>query len=1082
MKHSIYINNKFIIIITNIIIEVLYFILCFENNLTIIKEILILPSLFIIPGVMFILIFNNVDNIIKLIVDGFFISNILLILLTSIAILLKINLNSIHYSFIILILVLILNIKFYFKNTKINVEKIDFIYILIFLLIYAILIIYLYPIPRLFTPDETSYLFSAKMGVLNGTVPPMGVSPDKNELSSLFFGRLFWIYLLMSFISPLDLKGYESILISIIFLTMVALASSLFIKNKILRIMTFLIIVFNPLLFSFSALILNDLAISFYIVFSIFYFIESFCVINNNMNIHIDKLFTCFLIIFMSSMIKLNILILIIFYILILYIFINYGLYKLNNKYKILLYVLFIPAILYELCIDVPYVLSVWVLRNEALGNIFKQFLLISPAEQLIGMFFSPWWDPAAKTLFKVNLSQALDYFYRLLMPESSTILVTSLVLSSPLLIISRNIRKDLDKFIINLIILMSLIIFYIIALDSMSLSDVSRLSLWMVPLWIVLTIMILEEFRQGLLRHMLVSFMVCDLLIIWINSYLSNSLGGVYVGYGFSYRIFSLDYLIITSILFIIFLGTFLLSNSLLKIKFNVFNRIKKTKIFNVKKILFWAIIILIFLNCIYYDQHFIKNSNRYDDYDFVNLSNFLLENIDKEDLVFTNNYIYLRSYIDGRILKSGLLLPPPDTEEELFKLIEVAPNNTKILISDNPDTTWYEYGNKYIKNFTYFNYLLNYNNLKYDFKLDNVILKIVIKDDKENTVIDESGFMNNISNFGAEIVNGYNYKALKFNGNEYISIKNNDLFNFKESLTISLLLKIEKIDYADTYCIISKGYGRGNGSLSVLISGKTLFFELGNVGSVYTDVSEYVGTWHHFIFTYDGTKMEIYIDGISKASKFASGAIRSSSFDLEIGRDGERKSKYFYGLIESLQISKSPLNYNDLLNSLSSYAFKFNSIQLKKGYVSLFNIINNNNYNLSINVKDIDFSLDKLTLKLKIKIYSIKQSNVYILISTDRFTKIYDQFLYPGSNELSFNFNYFLDPKSQIKSPYWLHLSQIRLIILENNKIAYNNFISIQDLNKINYIFTIILLIIIFSIIINYIFKIKYINKNYL
>ncbi|MEM1510585.1 MAG: LamG-like jellyroll fold domain-containing protein [Thermofilaceae archaeon] len=995
--------------------------------------------------------------------------------MTSIMLLLGIPLIPMNYSLIILIITLSLFIVSLNRKIDFKFDKSEFLLIIIAFSFYVILLLYFSKLPRLFTADETSYIFSSRMGISNGVVPPMGVGPNHNEISALLRGRYLWIYLLISFAGSTGLPVYQAGLLSVSYLIMVALTSSLFVKNKLLRIAVFVLIVLNPLLFSFSALVLNDLAISFYALFATLFFVNSFTKNNGDYEIRIKNLLYSLIGIIFLIMIKPNIIILISMWLILVFIIYQYKLYKRDWKYKILLYIMILPFLVYELCIDLPYVISVWLLRSRELGAFFGKFLFVSPAERLISLFTAPWWNPTAPTLFTRDLAEYLDYFYRIFMPESSSILVSAIILALPVIALSKYMRNNLEKTLLAMIILVSLVLFYPLALTLLSLSDAARLSLWMVPLWVPLTITVLEEIIRRNNKKLLCLVLVSALVLLYVNSWLSENKGGVYIGYGLPSRLrttnpITFQLLMVTMCLPFIIWGS-------LKIKLIIKNKIFLVRVPNIRDIIFGLLIILIILNEIYFCLLFMEKSQIYKEHDLIKVGSILDKIRDKRTLIFVNNYIYMRTYISDELFKNGLLLPFPDTREEFLKLLKIAPNNTLFLISDDSATTWYEYANKYIKNYMDFEVIIpekpNIANLLV-FNLTEPVLKMSFEDADEVVILDESVFKNDGKNHGAKITEGYHGKALQFDGKGYVSIPNSEVLNFRDKLTISFFAKIDEAAPSKGYMILSKGYASLNGSYSIFIWDGKIYFELGGVGYVYVPAEPYVGAWHHFVFTYNGDKIMIYIDGVPVASKKVSGSIRTSSFDLEIGRDSEGKTYYFVGLIDELQMYNYSLDSEELVKSYYTvYAFRVNELSLKGGQAVLFSSFRNKNVSQGATVKDLRVNIDKnLTVIMRMQIESNEPKNISILIATDRFTKVYTLNLNQSLNNLEFRFDYVDDPP-QYKAGgiYWIHLAQARVVVIEND-IIYNSFITIQDMRLMN----IFLFVILLGILLSYLFLVIY------
>jgi len=887
----------------------------------------------------------------------------------------------------------------------------------------------------------------------------MGVMPNKSEITALFQGRLFWIYLITSFIGSTGLPTYQAGLLGVSFLIMTALASSLLVKNKRLRIAVFATVAVNPLLLLFSALTLNDLAISFYTVFAVLFFVGSFSKANDEVSISIRSLSSSLLAVAITTLIKPNLLLFVVMWIILVYIMLRYKLYKLNLKYKILLATILTPVLTYELCIDIPYVISVWILRSRELGSLFGKFLFISPAEIFVGWFLAPWWKPTAPTLFTRSLADYLDVLYRILMPESSSLIISTVILTLPVPILLWGKRKELHENMLACIVLLCLVLFYFQALNSFNLSDASRFSLWMIPLWIPLAFTVLREINDSSSFMQFLPLFIGALFLLWVNIWLSRERGGVYVGYGLPSRLWTADAIMIQLIALTMILSLLFLKEDLLKLGLAIDGKLSVVKSINLKNATFCLVIVLILLSEAYFSFQFVEKSRLYEDHGFTTIDNSINNLASDGSLIFANNYIYMRPYVNDTLLQQGLLLPPPDTKEEFLKLLEVAPNNTLFIISDDTATTWYEYANRYIKAYTYSDVITPE---KPDvpklpkFNLTEPFVKMTFDDANETTIIDYSGLGNNGVNYEVSVVEGYYGKALRFDGEGYISIPNNDILNVQDSITISFFAKIEKADHLKGYMILSKGYAPINGSYDIFVWDGKIYFELGGVGCLSLYAEPYVGAWHHFIFTYNGEEMKMYVDGSPVVSKPASGLIKVSSYDLEIGRDGERKTYCFVGLIDEIQISNKPLNIIDFVrNYYTYYASRIRKLHLPKGQVGLFRVIKEEKdivYTQGIKVKSSRVSVDRnYTVTFEVQMESPRVNNVTILIATDRFTKVYTISLNSGYNIAEYSFQY--NENLQAGGLYWLHLSQARLIVIsENGSIIYTKFITCQNLKLTN------------------------------
>jgi len=1062
--------------------------ICFGFSLTavppLLKAIIAFPALFIIPGAMLltILIKRIYTNALQLVVEGFFISTIIMVMLTSVMLALGLSLTSFNYSIIALSFVSILAIIGFTKKIEIKPSKHDILLLALVFTVYVVLMFFLSTFPRLITPDETTYIFSARMGILNGKILPMGVAPNQSSvIVSLFQGREFWIYLLDSFLGSTGMPAYQAGLIGVGFLIMTALASSLLVKGKgkWLSAVVFGAVAFNPLLFSFSSLALNDLAISFYAVFAVLFFVKAFTKKGKDISLNLAPLSFSLISIIVLTLIKPNLLVFLVIWIILVSIMFMYKVYKQNKKYKLLSITIFLPVVGYELFIDLPYVISVWIFRNGIVGGFFKSFLLISPIELFTSWFVAPWWNPSASTVFTHSFSTCIAYFYGFLMPESSSLLVSAIILALPILIISRDMRKELDKTILTLIVLLSLCLFYFTALSSFNLSDVARYSLWMIPLWIPLALMTLQDIYDSSSFKKFFPVLVTAVVLLWINIWLSETNGGVYIGY-------SLPSLVTTDALLAQFMGMIVLISLLFfredlsKFGSAIGKKLSALKIVNLKKTVFCFLIILILSNSFYFASQFMEKSSLYENHGLTTISNALGNVADNGSLVFANNYIYMRPYMTDQMFEEGLLLPPPDTETEFLSLLQVAPNNTVVLINNDQAISWYEYANNYITSYADADIITadkpDMTSLA-EYNLSGDVLQMSFDSANSTFVPDLSASKNNGLNVGAQVVKGYIDNALQFNGTGYVAIPNSDTLNIQNTITISFLASIEKAEPNQGYIMLSKGYAEINGSYDIFIWDSKIYFELGGVGYLSFPVSEYLGEWHDFIFTYDGKTMTAFVDGVPVATQSASGVLRSSKYDVEIGRDNERKSLYFFGEIDQLQISDKPLNTTLFAETtLKNYAIETQELYGINGNSTYFKIIHRNSPNTEANVLVSGAKIainNNLTITLNLSVTSNTAVNSTILVSTDRFTEVYSVNLTKGFNDVKFEYPY-VSNLSQGGS-YWLYLTQARVILIVGGTVIFNSPVSLLNPALMN-----IYLLLITGIILTAYLLITYISRN--
>lgn len=319
--------------------------------------------------------------------------------------------------------------------------------------------------------------------------------------------------------------------------------------------------------------------------------------------------------------------------------------------------------------------------------------------------------------------------------------------------------HKELDRTILTLLVLLSLCLFYFQAINAFSLSDASRYSLWMVPLWVPLALMTLQDIYNSSSFRRLFPVIVTALVLLWSNIWLSREDGGVLIGYG-------LPSLVTTDVLLAQFMGMIVLISMLFfredlsKYGSAIGKKLSAPKTLSLKKTVFCFLIILMSLNIVHFAPQFVEKSTLYQDHGFAAISDALGNSVYNGSLVFANNYIYMRPYITDEVFEEGRLLPLPSTEQEFLNLLQVAPNNTVILISEDQATTWYEYANNYIKSYAEGN-IMTYQTpdmtMLAKFNISTDVLHMTFDSANNTFVPDLSTSKNNGLNKGAQIVNGY-------------------------------------------------------------------------------------------------------------------------------------------------------------------------------------------------------------------------------------------------------------------------------------------------------------------------------------
>jgi hypothetical protein len=197
---------------------------------------------------------------------------------------------------------------------------------------------------------------------------------------------------------------------------------------------------------------------------------------------------------------------------------------------------------------------------------------------------------------------------------------------------------------------------------------------------------------------------------------------------------------------------------------------------------------------------------------------------------------------------------------------------------------------------------------------------------------VNDSSGFHNNITENLATPTSdrfGKPNNAYLFNGSSsYMKVPNSPTLT-PLNMTIMSIFRID--GFYSGLChgneVISKGSPDGTPGLYLMrvgdhtapcsgpfdVNNETLL--TGLQGAVYQadTVKLHTGIWYHCVYTFDGMKSRIYINGKLKKEGYATLSYASNSFDLYIGRNASSQYPYYFnGAIDEVRIYDRALSAN--------------------------------------------------------------------------------------------------------------------------------------------------------------------------
>ncbi|MHC4744732.1 MAG: DUF7901 domain-containing protein, partial [Planctomycetota bacterium] len=158
----------------------------------------------------------------------------------------------------------------------------------------------------------------------------------------------------------------------------------------------------------------------------------------------------------------------------------------------------------------------------------------------------------------------------------------------------------------------------------------------------------------------------------------------------------------------------------------------------------------------------------------------------------------------------------------------------------------------------------------------------------------------------------------ALEFSdANDYVDCGNSPIFDLTDEITLSAWVNIHSVPTNWT-TIVSKGDTAWRLSTELLTSQ----FHLGVTGGpnwayVYGTTAVANGEWHHVCGTFDGSTMQIYLDGALDGSKNYVGNITTNDLAVFIGGNSEKAGEGYrswHGLIDDVRIYSQALSASDV------------------------------------------------------------------------------------------------------------------------------------------------------------------------
>jgi prepilin-type N-terminal cleavage/methylation domain-containing protein len=157
----------------------------------------------------------------------------------------------------------------------------------------------------------------------------------------------------------------------------------------------------------------------------------------------------------------------------------------------------------------------------------------------------------------------------------------------------------------------------------------------------------------------------------------------------------------------------------------------------------------------------------------------------------------------------------------------------------------------------------------------------------------------------------------SLEFNGsNQYVNAGNDISFNIVEEITIEAWVK-RKGD--GTHVDYDAMFGKGLSTSYAVYFYKANYLPIFRIEtpmpkSLTANFPVELDVWQHWVFTYDGAHMRIYLNGVQDNSITNTGSIGADSAPFQIGKIGDRSQYFFNGLIDEVHIYNTSLNLSQI------------------------------------------------------------------------------------------------------------------------------------------------------------------------
>jgi len=971
-------------------------------------------SVFIIPTIAVTLLFvrDSIDFV-KLLFLSLVISPVLIGAITLLLSVAFPPLNRLLLIAIIILLTLASSLIYVFRREKVTIVCNEAELVSLFVILIASLLVLhiIIGLPHHPTPDENYYITDARLLLNYGQASPISTGFWKESLTILFSSRIQWISIIASFIASAGISPAYSNCVSLIFLLGISTSTLLLIperyKDHPLTVAVPMLVLLNPVLLMLSGFALNDLAVAFYNVASLIFFINSFKDTLGKIELDFKNLLIAIALQLVVVLIKFNVIFIIPYFLVLTINTLRFKLYQSKTGKAVTIFVI-LPVLMYELILDIPRNLALYGLKTRAL-EFLSSFLPVSPVETLILMFVSVPYSP--RTMFDYTAIDYLWRFYTVLSPENLSIFVASIAIFLPFLL--KRTSGDVKFKNMIAITLLAMLVQYLFALSTGGWGDIPRYYACLIaPLTVASLILYLDWISNK--PHMMLLPLIGMLLLVWSNYVLTEGHGGVVISWGLANLNKTLNILMLQTVAYasLVLALFFLQRNKIVLVTKSLRNKMKFLRL-RVDKLILAVLLLFAVLSNFYFSVFAYANSPSFSDHGLVTVTNEA-----DQGIIFSNSYA-IGTYASNNLFRNGFISSMPPAEE-FDDLIRNMPNGTKLIFFTNPRVTGLSesFVSSYPRTLAGREFILPSDAAPCLTEIHNVdsILHANFMNRNCNVTIDnfevEARF-NNVS-----WIEYHNCSVPYFNCSEsFIEIPYSSSLNFTPPYTIETWVVYEKTGKDAPLVDFSM---RSGGYLLLIRDGKVWFVNGFGNNAYTTKLTVNENVWTHIVVSFNGTHSTFYINTEKEVVTGPEFRPLNETPPMWIGRRLWAPTMYYKGIIGVINIYNRSLNDEEALsNYMASFKMPYlklcEKVSSSTGDAFVYEILSptllNTGSSKDIKANCVSWSVANFSsaipdIVLSLNVSSQKHCNITIVLSNDAFSRILSSEIHPGNNTIALKF----------------------------------------------------------------------------